>query len=35
VFLCGPDTMVRALQAQLRAEGVPAGHIHREYFDWR
>ncbi len=35
VFLCGPDGMVRSLQAQLRAAGVPARRIHREYFDWR
>lgn len=35
VFLCGPDAMVRALQTQLRAAGVSAANIHREYFDWR
>jgi predicted ferric reductase len=35
VFLCGPEPMLRDLQSGLRARGVRAGHIHREYFDWR
>ena len=35
VFMCGPQGMLRAFQPQLRAAGVPARNIHREYFDWR
>jgi predicted ferric reductase len=35
VFMCGPREMLRSLQNQLREAGVPARHIHREYFDWR
>jgi predicted ferric reductase len=35
VFMCGPHAMVRTFQTQLRAAGVPARHIRREYFDWR
>lgn len=35
VFMCGPQTMLRSFQTQLRAAGVPARRIHREYFDWR
>ncbi|MBZ5737146.1 ferredoxin reductase family protein [Nocardioides mangrovi] len=35
VFMCGPEPMLRDLQRDLRAAGVPARHIHREYFDWR
>ena len=35
VFLCGPQTMLRDLQAGLRRRGVRSGNIHREYFDWR
>jgi predicted ferric reductase len=35
VFMCGPKAMLRALQRDFRAAGVPAGRIHREYFDWR
>jgi predicted ferric reductase len=35
VFMCGPQTMLRSFQAQLRRAGVPSRHIHREYFDWR
>lgn len=35
VFLCGPQGMLRSFQSQLRQAGVPARHIHREYFDWR
>ncbi len=35
VFMCGPAPMLRSLQAQLHAAGVPSRHIHREYFDWR
>lgn len=34
-FLCGPESMVRTIQAQLRRGGVRDHHIHREYFDWR
>ena len=35
VFMCGPQGMLRTFQPQLRAAGVPARNIHREYFDWR
>lgn len=35
VFLCGPEAMLRDLQAGLRAHGVRPRNIHREYFDWR
>ena len=35
VFLCGPQAMLRDLQAGLRTHGVRARNIHREYFDWR
>lgn len=35
VFMCGPAPMLRTFQTQLRGAGVPARHIHREYFDWR
>ncbi|MCW3013774.1 MAG: hypothetical protein JWO02_866 [Solirubrobacterales bacterium] len=35
VFMCGPNGMLRTFQSQLRAAGVPARNIHREYFDWR
>jgi predicted ferric reductase len=35
VFMCGPQPMLRSFQAQLVTAGVPAGQIHREYFDWR
>jgi predicted ferric reductase len=35
VFMCGPRAMLRSFQTQLRVSGVPARHIHREYFDWR
>lgn len=35
VFMCGPRGMLRTFQTQLRASGVPARRIHREYFDWR
>jgi predicted ferric reductase len=35
VFLCGPEPMLRDLQAGLRGHGVRARNIHREYFDWR
>ena len=35
VFLCGPQAMLRDLQAGLRQRGVQSRHIHREYFDWR
>lgn len=35
VFMCGPQGMLRTFQTQLRLAGVPAGRIHREYFDWR
>ena len=35
VFMCGPQGMLRSFQMQLRLAGVPARHIHREYFDWR
>lgn len=35
VFMCGPQGMVRGLQRDLRAAGVPARRIHREHFDWR
>jgi predicted ferric reductase len=34
-FLCGPEPMLRDLQQGLRAGGVRARNIHREYFDWR
>ena len=35
VFLCGPERMLRPLQTDLRAAGVPARRIFREHFDWR
>lgn len=35
VFMCGPQTMLRTFQAELRRAGVRPGHIHREHFDWR
>jgi predicted ferric reductase len=35
VFLCGPQAMLRDLQAGLRQHGVQSRNIHREYFDWR
>lgn len=35
VFLCGPEPLVAAMSDGLHADGVPAGRIHREYFDWR
>ncbi|MEP7091160.1 MAG: hypothetical protein ABI776_13760 [Nocardioidaceae bacterium] len=35
VFLCGPEAMLRDLQAGVRAGGVRSRNIHREYFDWR
>jgi len=35
VFMCGPRAMLRSFQTELRVSGVPARHIHREYFDWR
>ena len=35
VYMCGPDPLLRALDADFRAAGVPAGRIYREYFDWR
>jgi predicted ferric reductase len=35
VFLCGPEAMLRDFQKGLRAAGVRAHNIHREYFDWR
>ena len=35
VFLCGPEPLVAAMSDGLRADGVPAGRFHREYFDWR
>lgn len=35
VFLCGPEPMLRDLQTGLRAGGVRARNLHREYFDWR
>ncbi|QEC49028.1 hypothetical protein FSW04_16590 [Baekduia soli] len=35
VFMCGPQGMLRTFQTGLRAAGVPARRIHREYFDWR
>jgi len=35
VFMCGPRGMLRTLQTGLRAQGVAARRIHREYFDWR
>ena len=35
VFMCGPRAMLRSFQTELRAAGVPARRIHREYFDWR
>ncbi len=35
VFLCGPEAMLRDLQAGLRQHGVQSRNIHREYFDWR
>jgi predicted ferric reductase len=35
VFMCGPKAMLSSLQHDLRRAGVPAGRIHREYFDWR
>ena len=35
VFLCGPQAMLRDLQAGMRAYGVRSTNMHREYFDWR
>jgi predicted ferric reductase len=35
VFMCGPNPMLRDLQAGLRQRGVRARNVHREYFDWR
>jgi predicted ferric reductase len=35
VFVCGPEAMLRDLQAGLRRRGVRARNVHREYFDWR
>jgi len=35
VFMCGPTRMLQSFGAGLRLAGVPARHIHREYFDWR
>jgi predicted ferric reductase len=35
VFMCGPQAMLSSFQTQMRAAGIPATHIHREYFDWR
>ena len=35
VFMCGPEGMLRAFQTGLRAGGVRARAIHREFFDWR
>ncbi|HSK91709.1 MAG TPA: ferredoxin reductase family protein [Euzebyales bacterium] len=35
VFLCGPAAMIDALTAQLRALGVPDGHLHHEDFRLR
>jgi len=35
VFMCGPQATLRTFQVQFRCAGVTAGHIHREYFDWR
>jgi ferredoxin-NADP reductase len=33
--MCGPRQMLSSFQNALRAAGVPARRIHREYFDWR
>ena len=35
VFLGGPDRMLRQFRRALRASGVRAANIHREYFHWR
>jgi predicted ferric reductase len=35
VFMCGPASMLRAFETQLRVAGVRARRIHREHFDWR
>jgi predicted ferric reductase len=35
VFMCGPRGMLNSFQTGLRKAGVPARHLHREYFDWR
>ena len=35
VFMCGPMRMLQSFGVGLRLAGVPARHIHREYFDWR
>lgn len=35
VFLCGPESMLRELQAGVRQGGVRSKNVHREYFDWR
>ncbi len=35
VLMCGPKTMLQALQVGLRQAGVSSRRIHREYFDWR
>jgi predicted ferric reductase len=35
VFMGGPDPMLRQFRRALRASGVRAANIHREYFHWR
>jgi predicted ferric reductase len=35
VFLCGPLSMVRTFETELRRAGLPSRRIHREHFDWR
>jgi predicted ferric reductase len=35
VFMCGPRSMLRSFQTELRVAGVPNRRIHREDFDWR
>ncbi|HJV97670.1 MAG TPA: hypothetical protein VJ617_01020 [Arthrobacter sp.] len=35
VFMGGPDRMLREFRKALRASGVRAANIHREYFHWR
>jgi predicted ferric reductase len=35
VFMGGPDRMLRQFRRALRASGVRAANIHREYFHWR
>jgi predicted ferric reductase len=35
IYMCGPITMVQALQKEFMRLGVPAGHLHFEEFNFR